>query len=84
MGYGAPVKRVFLDGIYVFYLFFKHIRKSYHLLCNTLDNVTFTGVAHSDDLIYLFPYKDHIPNEHERKVIEHMTGLWAAFVINEK
>ncbi|XP_065202984.1 juvenile hormone esterase-like isoform X2 [Planococcus citri] len=48
----------------------------------TPKHIYFHGVAHSDDLIYLFPVKNHILNHHEQKVVDHMTSLWASFVIN--
>ena len=39
----------------------------------------FSGVAHSDELLYLFPYKGMIMNEEEARISRQMVDLWTSF-----
>lgn len=42
------------------------------------------GVAHQDDLIYLFPYPSIVAdlNSDDTQVAKHMVDLWTSFVID--
>lgn len=83
LGYGRPVKTMYFDGKYRTVLYFFIFDRMKSLMRLLILNCYVVGVAHSDELLYLFPYtEDPTLNEKEKKVVEHITGLWYSFIVN--